>query len=330
VLVTEEVGGRGGELKLADFGLAVRLPLPVLGGAIQYQSPETLMGTPGNTQSDVYGLGIMWYEMLTRRTPFEADDLKRLQFELNALEAEAKALGRAKREDEKKRKDEECDRKRAEYVQAHLEARRRPIPPASEDNEELGKHLALEDILNRCLAYLPEKRFWNAVQVKKAIEDWERGQSGTAGLSSRVLRAPDTAGQASRATLPPKETSAPRVLSPDMILDQAERLAERGQCDAALLEADKVLTRDKRCVKAWLVKARIALAVANTQPARHGEWVKLAGQFVQGADEVAPGDPAVLRTLAAVYRADGKPGVAEAIEKEAADREKQAARRRHG
>lgn len=67
--------------KLTDFGIARQVggdytTLTVTGqvlGTPDYLSPEQVMGEPGDPSSDLYSLGIVLYELLTGRLPFEAD-----------------------------------------------------------------------------------------------------------------------------------------------------------------------------------------------------------------------------------------------------------------
>jgi serine/threonine-protein kinase len=67
--------------KLTDFGIARQVggdftTLTVTGqvlGTPDYLSPEQVMGEPGDPLSDLYSLGIVLYELLTGRLPFEAD-----------------------------------------------------------------------------------------------------------------------------------------------------------------------------------------------------------------------------------------------------------------
>jgi serine/threonine-protein kinase len=71
----------GMDLKLGDFGAAVRLRrrrLPVrlpdpLEGTADYLSPEQIKGRDGTRQSDIYGWGVVMYELLTGAVPFTGD-----------------------------------------------------------------------------------------------------------------------------------------------------------------------------------------------------------------------------------------------------------------
>lgn len=64
-----------GQIKLADFGIARDRYRPHLDtgvfGSIHYMAPERLLGDPPSAASDIYGLGVTLYEMLTGQRPFE-------------------------------------------------------------------------------------------------------------------------------------------------------------------------------------------------------------------------------------------------------------------
>ncbi len=76
VLVTQD-----GVAKLTDFGIAkaatdatiVTQPNTVM-GSVHYFSPEQARGQYVDEKSDIYSLGIVLYEMLTGRVPFDADN----------------------------------------------------------------------------------------------------------------------------------------------------------------------------------------------------------------------------------------------------------------
>ncbi len=69
-------------IKLLDFGIAAkagarRLTFGKLSptmGTPDYISPEQVRGKRGDCRSDIYALGVMLYEMLTGRVPFEGDN----------------------------------------------------------------------------------------------------------------------------------------------------------------------------------------------------------------------------------------------------------------
>jgi serine/threonine-protein kinase len=68
-----------GQPVLTDFGIARMMGdshITVTGqvmGTPAYMSPEQGQGERGNEQSDIYSLGVVLYEMMTGRVPFEAD-----------------------------------------------------------------------------------------------------------------------------------------------------------------------------------------------------------------------------------------------------------------
>lgn len=75
MLITDD-----GRVKLMDFGMA-RLAshdtkTTALRGTPAYWCPEQIVGKPQDARSDLFSLGIVLYEMVTRQRPFDADSLQ--------------------------------------------------------------------------------------------------------------------------------------------------------------------------------------------------------------------------------------------------------------
>jgi len=70
-----------GVIKLLDFGIAKAHDSPKLTvsgamvGTPQYVSPEQLRGAAADERTDIWALGVLLYEMLTARLPFEAESV---------------------------------------------------------------------------------------------------------------------------------------------------------------------------------------------------------------------------------------------------------------
>jgi len=74
ILITDS-----GIVKVADFGIAQAINQKTITyggnivGSVYYISPEQAKGEPVSRASDIYSLGCVLYEMLTARTPFDAE-----------------------------------------------------------------------------------------------------------------------------------------------------------------------------------------------------------------------------------------------------------------
>lgn len=75
ILITDE-----GIVKIADFGLAKSLQATmkltrtdVFMGTVNYTSPEQGLGRPLDHRTDIYSLGIVFYQLLTNKVPFDAE-----------------------------------------------------------------------------------------------------------------------------------------------------------------------------------------------------------------------------------------------------------------
>jgi serine/threonine protein kinase len=124
-------------VKVVDFGLAIavdagarRTRSNVAFGTPHYMSPEQASGEPVDRRADVYALGIVLYEMLTGRVPFDA-----------ATHAEVLA-------------------------QHHSAA---PVPPSRVPGVD-AQFGELEAVVLRCLAKRPDERFHTLPDVLAALD----------------------------------------------------------------------------------------------------------------------------------------------------------------
>jgi serine/threonine-protein kinase len=70
--------GEGGQVKLADFGIAriensSMTQLGTVMGTPSYMAPEQLRGEPVDLRADIWASGVLLYQLLTGRKPFEGD-----------------------------------------------------------------------------------------------------------------------------------------------------------------------------------------------------------------------------------------------------------------
>src|SRR5579872_2382584 len=81
-IILEPVRSGADFVKVVDFGLAKmraetqqpNITLPgIVCGTPEYMSPEQARGDPLDARSDIYAVGVMLYQMLTGRLPFEAE-----------------------------------------------------------------------------------------------------------------------------------------------------------------------------------------------------------------------------------------------------------------
>ena len=89
VLISE-----GGQVKITDFGVA-RLPGSDLTGTDQmvgspgFMSPEQLRGGAVDGRSDLFALGVILYQLLTGRSPFEGESVSEVLYRISTQPAEA-------------------------------------------------------------------------------------------------------------------------------------------------------------------------------------------------------------------------------------------------
>ncbi|MBZ0113652.1 MAG: serine/threonine protein kinase, partial [Thermoanaerobaculia bacterium] len=84
-----------GQVKISDFGIAKMVgqqtELTQTGsvvGSPHYLSPEQVRGEPLDGRSDLFSLGVVLYEMLTRLRPFEGETITTLVYQILSREAD--------------------------------------------------------------------------------------------------------------------------------------------------------------------------------------------------------------------------------------------------
>ena len=129
----------GGAVKLIDFGIAHAAGMASMTqagsqwGTPLYMPPEQWAGERGDTRSDVYSLGVIMYQMLAGRVPFDSDAE-------NAL-AQQKAI-----------------------ADQHLEAAPAPLRSAREDVPE-----ELDALVAKCMAKSPSERYQTPGELANAL-----------------------------------------------------------------------------------------------------------------------------------------------------------------
>jgi serine/threonine protein kinase len=149
-------------IKLCDFGLAVEvdslLGWAQDGGDLAYMAPESFAQGICSPQSDVYALGLLFYEMLTGRNPFS--------------DVGAHLCG-------------EDDQHGSELRRLHLAVRQSEHFERLERHEELASHPGIARVIRTALAADPPSRqYKNAVELRKA---WLESRQAAVGVSSPAL-----------------------------------------------------------------------------------------------------------------------------------------------
>jgi serine/threonine protein kinase len=173
-------------VKVLDFGL-VKLTdsdgesLTQTGlfmGSPKYMAPEQIRGEKVSPATDVYSLGVILFEMLTGRVPFDKPNSVNL-------------------------------------LMAHVSD---PVPALTEVKPDLSVPAVVEDLVYRCLSKSPEDRFASMDELIAAIKYTAQGAlppgamlSGTGDfLSSLAPPALSSGEQLARASTPPALPAAPR------------------------------------------------------------------------------------------------------------------------
>jgi serine/threonine-protein kinase len=188
VLVEED-----GDVKLLDFGIAKVLGADDVTGmrtqagvrvlTPEYAAPEQLGGLPVTTATDVYGLGVLLYELLTGRRPFEASRASSGRDAAAPRDPElpSAVVLRGARDPAR---------------QPRLEARGSSEPAsvaAARGTTPAGLRRLLRGDLDavvlRALEHDPARRYPSALQLHEDLERWRTGRPVSARPPTRRYRA---------------------------------------------------------------------------------------------------------------------------------------------
>src|SRR5260370_14553840 len=85
----------GGQVKIMDFGIAKLLTAEsqltqtgITMGTAGYLPPEQIGGEPVDPRADIFSFGVLSYELLTYRRPFEGDSLSSVLYRITHVEPE--------------------------------------------------------------------------------------------------------------------------------------------------------------------------------------------------------------------------------------------------
>lgn len=205
-----------GLAKLTDFGVAY-MPSSSMTqtgtvlGSPKYLSPEQVLGLPVDGRADIFGLGVVLYEMLTRTTPFERPDITVYSL-MQRICTE-------------------------------------PVPRVTELNREIPA--AFDSILARALGKRPEERYQRAGEFANDLRNYERFAQSAAdktmiapagSVEAAVVVRPGTAPGSPLPSRPPGDDAETQKKMAKLLEDigtfsvnleeEARRLAEETQARA--------------------------------------------------------------------------------------------------
>jgi eukaryotic-like serine/threonine-protein kinase len=140
--------------KVLDFGLAKVTEKQMRPGSLiltgegmvfgtpEFMSPEQAQGKPLDTRSDIYSLGVVLYELLTGKLPFDA-------------------------------------KQPLEFIHLHVSKPPIPLHQRAPDRTFMP---GLEEVVMRALAKSPQDRYSSAVAFAEALKDVARGRLRTAAM----------------------------------------------------------------------------------------------------------------------------------------------------
>jgi eukaryotic-like serine/threonine-protein kinase len=81
---------KNGNIKVTDFGIAKaisssRTKTGVILGTPNYMSPEQIMGQKIDSRSDIFSLGVLFFQLITGELPFHGDNLSGLLYQITQI-----------------------------------------------------------------------------------------------------------------------------------------------------------------------------------------------------------------------------------------------------
>ncbi len=81
---------KNGQVKVTDFGIAKAISSSktktgIILGTPNYMSPEQIMGQKIDSKSDIFSLGVLFYQLLTGELPFHGDNLSGLLYQITQI-----------------------------------------------------------------------------------------------------------------------------------------------------------------------------------------------------------------------------------------------------
>jgi len=248
--------GKGGSIKLTDFGIASvykdinaeRLTTTGMTlGTVQYYAPEQAQGEIVSPAADVYALGIVMYEMLTGRTPFDGDTPVAVAMQ-------------------------------------HIQDP--PVPPAELNP---GIPQTVENIILRCLEKIPEMRFRDGSQLARALESLSEADASELGTNQFLVQSaapapitfdtiPARPGSSGRSS-PRQSTSQTSGSSPNRSLAEAQPMPPAGYARSPGSQFDQQALAAQQMYTSY---APQTMDSGSTRPFRPGVQQEVRGGRIAG------------------------------------------------
>jgi tetratricopeptide (TPR) repeat protein/predicted Ser/Thr protein kinase len=302
-----------GTVKVCDFGIARAVALPSLTqsgfvGSPYYISPEQAMGEPVDVRSDIYSLGIVMYQMLSGKLPFDAKSPWSIISQHIASKPPSLRLGNTGLPEAVEHLVNKAMAKRPEdRFQTPTELIR------AVENVLSGRGIAAvkTPVPEQDIAGLVENLYRRAVEASQA-EEWQRAVN----LFNQVINlqpdyedATERLAEAGRqARLSALYSAANRALEAKRWQEAIDELSEIVAIDAHYKDASKLLTGAGLAFSES--KARGKLEALYKQGLEHfdaQEWSQAVDYFTQ-VHEVDPNYEEVAELLAEAWRRSGRTG----------------------